>query len=96
MDILRQVGDAVELRVKVVPGASRDRIAGPLGDALKVLVASAPEQGKANAAVAGLLAGALGLRPKDVRLVSGAASPRKVYRIAGRSAEQVRRALQLP
>src|SRR5947207_8641105 len=50
------------LHVKVVPGASRDRIAGKLGDALKVQVSAAAERGKANAAVIAVIAATLGLR----------------------------------
>ena len=42
--------------MKVVPGASRTRLAGQLGDALKVAVAAPPEAGKANAALIELLA----------------------------------------
>ena len=44
------------LSVKVVPGASRDRVAGMLGDALKVQVSAPPEAGKANKAVLRVLA----------------------------------------
>lgn len=83
------VGGGVEIRVKVVPGASRDRIAGLLGDALKVQVSAAPERGKANAAVEALLAKALGVDARSVKVVSGLTSPRKVVRVMGVSAERV-------
>ena len=79
--------------MKVVPGASRDRVVGVLGDALKVATSAAPEKGKANAAVAAILARALGVDPRAVQLVSGATSPRKEFRISAASAEQVRAAL---
>jgi len=83
------VGGGVEIRVKVVPGASRDRIAGLLGDALKVQVSAAPERGKANAAVEALLAKALGVDARAVTVVSGLTSPRKVVRVEGVPAERV-------
>ena len=73
-------GGAV-IAVKVVPGASRDRIVGVLGDALKIAVAAPPEKGKANAAVAKMLAKALGIDRRDVTLVSGRTSPRKEFRV---------------
>ena len=85
------------LAVKVVPSASRDRIAGVLGDCLKVATASPPEKGKANAAVAAILARALGLDRRAVALHAGPASPRKEFLIAGLSADELRRRLaELP
>lgn len=70
-----------ELRVKVVPGSSRSRIVGPLGDRLKIQVAAPPEDGKANKAVTEVLAGWLDLPISAVELVSGASQPTKVFRI---------------
>ena len=86
---LRQTPEGVILRVKVVPGASRDRIAGVLGDALKITTAAAPEKGKANAAVARILAAALGIDRRSVQLVAGRTSPQKEFRIAGRTRGQI-------
>jgi len=78
---LREVDGAVQFAVKVVPGASRDRIAGALGDALKVQVTAPPEGGKANAALCELLAQALGVNVRDVQVVAGATSPRKTVAV---------------
>jgi len=80
----------VTLRLRVAPGASRDRISGVHGDALKIAVAAPPENGKANRAVVALLAEALGCRRADVTVVSGLASRDKVARIAGADAAAVR------
>jgi uncharacterized protein (TIGR00251 family) len=55
-------GDDVLVWVKAVPGASRDEIAGVLGGRLKVRVAAPPEGGKANRAIAMLLARAIGVK----------------------------------
>lgn len=71
------------LQVKVVPGASRDRVAGRYGDGVKVQVSAPPEKGKANEAVARVLAEWLGISPKQVELVSGQSNPRKQFRICG-------------
>ena len=71
------------LNVKVVPGSSRDRIVGRLGDAIKVQVAAAPERGKANDAVIKLMADTLGLRPNHIQIVRGHSQPRKVLEIQG-------------
>ncbi len=70
-------GPDVLIRVKVVPGASRQEIAGPLGDRLKVRVSAPPEAGRANKAVCALIARALGVKPKQVSIEAGRSSPEK-------------------
>lgn len=77
----------------MVPGASRDGIAGWLGDALKVRVSAPPEKGKANAAVEGLIAAALGVPRSDVSIVSGHGSARKIVEIDHMDEVQVRKRL---
>ena len=91
----RDVAGGVELRVKVVPGASRDRVAGMLGDAVKVQVAAAPERGKANVAVEQLIADALGVPKKSVSVVAGHTQPRKTIRIEGVTVADVEARLNL-
>ncbi len=86
---IRDVDGGVIIPVKVVPGSSRDRIVGALGNCLKVATAAPAEKGKANKAVAAILAKALGVSRKDVTLISGPTNPRKEFRISGLSAEQV-------
>jgi uncharacterized protein YggU (UPF0235/DUF167 family) len=79
----------VRLRVKVVPGAAREGLAGLHGDALKVRVAAAPERGRANRAVEALVARSLGLAPSAVRVVAGATAPLKMLEIVGAPVEAV-------
>lgn len=74
--------------MKVVPGSSRDRLAGLLGDALKVQVAAAAERGKANAAVEALLAETLGISARGVSVIRGHSSPRKTVLARGVTLEQ--------
>ncbi len=69
--------------VKVVPGASRSRVVGLLGDRWKVAVAAPPEAGKANAEVERTVAASLGVRPGAVRVVSGATTARKTLAVLG-------------
>lgn len=90
----KSIARGVELTLKVVPGASRSRIVGPLGDALKIQIAAAPEKGKANAAVKKLIAQTLGVTEKSVELVRGESQPRKTIRIEGVSADAAIAALQ--
>lgn len=75
--------DGVTVRVKVVPGSSRDRIAGVLGDRLKVTVSAPPEGGKANRAVCELLATLLGTPLRQVTLIQGQTQSMKTILITG-------------
>lgn len=82
------------IRIKAVPGASRDKVAGALGDRLKIRVSAPPEGGKANDAITRLLARTLALRPRDIELLAGHASPEKTFLILGLSPADV--AARLP
>lgn len=86
-------GEDALLPVKVVPGASRDRVVGPLGSRLKVTVSRPPEKGAANKAVAALLARALGLKAGRVELAAGATRAEKTFLVRGLTPEAVRRRL---
>lgn len=85
----------VRIAVKAVPGSRKTQVAGLLGDRLKLKVAAPPEDGKANQAICDLLATALGIREKDVRIVSGHASSEKVVAVFGVSLEHARRTLDV-
>jgi hypothetical protein len=78
------------LPIKVVPNASRDRIGGELAGELKVFVSAAPEKGKANKAVCRLLAKGIGLKPQQVSVASGQTNPRKLIRLEGIAAAELR------
>ena len=78
---LRLLEGAVEVRVRVVPRSSRDRIAGVLGDRLKVLVTSPPVEGAANDAVLRLVADTAGVPRKAASLVAGSSSRSKTVRL---------------
>lgn len=82
------------IRVKAVPGASRDALAGTLGDRLKIRVSAPPEGGKANAAIVRVLAKALGTSERSIELLSGSASPLKMFRAAGVSDDALQSLLQ--
>ena len=71
----------IRLQVKVVPKSSRTRIAGWVGDRLKIQVSAPPERGKANDAVIAALAEALGIPRARIRILSGESSPLKTLEI---------------
>jgi len=96
MDVkmVQQAEGGVILSVKVVPGASRDRIVGVLGEALKVAVSKPPQGGAANTAVVALLASALGVPANHVLVHRGHTSPRKQILVRGMTARQVQTKLE--
>lgn len=79
---VRAVAGGYQMDLKVVPGARRERIAGLLGDRLKIAVRAPPEGGKANRAVIALVAAWTGVPPAAITLVAGPNQPRKTLLIA--------------
>ena len=79
---IEQVGEDVLIWVKAVPGASRDEIAGVVGDRLKIRISAPPEAGKANKAICKLLASVIGVKLKRVSIDSGQTNPEKIVRIS--------------
>jgi len=91
---LEQTTQGVRLAVKVVPGASRNRVVGELGGALKATVTAPPERGRANKLLAELLAETFHVRASQIRIESGAGSSRKTVLIAQTNLEHIRSALE--
>jgi uncharacterized protein (TIGR00251 family) len=83
----------IVLRVHVQPGAGRTAVVGRHGDSLKLKVGAPPEGGRANEAVAVLLATTLGVDRGAVTLVSGASSRAKRFRIGPVDLNDARRLL---
>ena len=83
MGWFRWDGPDLILSVFVQPGASRAGIAGPHGDALKVRVTEPPQDGRANQAVARLLASRLDVGPGRIAVQRGAAGRHKLLRVTG-------------
>ncbi len=80
------------LSLKVVPGSSRDEVAGWLGDSLTVKVKAPPEKCRANEAVVALLADRRGIDPSNFVVVSGHGSPAKVVAVDGMDDKAIREA----
>ena len=82
-------------QVRVIPRAKRSEIAGILDGALKVRLAAPPVEGAANEALVKFLAERLGVRERDVEILSGHTGRAKAICVGGLSAEEVRRRLSL-
>ena len=78
---LEQDGEDTLVWVKAVPGASRDAVAGAVGERLKVRVSAPPEGGKANNSICRLIADEFNLKPRDVAVERGHSSAEKVLRL---------------
>ncbi|MBK7905531.1 MAG: DUF167 domain-containing protein [Gemmatimonadetes bacterium] len=81
---------AVRFAVRVQPRSSRTGVEGVHGDALKVRVNAPPVDGAANEAVVEVLAEALGVPRRLIRIVTGESSRSKVVEIAGVGAAAIR------
>lgn len=80
---------AVRFSVRVQPRSSRTGVEGVHGDALKVRVNAPPVDGAANEAVVEVLAEALGVPRRAVRIVAGDSSRTKVVEVEGVDAAAV-------
>ncbi len=80
-----QASGGLKVRLKVTPKARANRVGHVNGDGgrLRVSVTAAPEDGKANAQVIGLLAKAWGLPKSRLAVTQGPASRRKTVFIEG-------------
>lgn len=76
-------GMSAKLSILATPKASRSEVVGWQEAALKVRIAAPPVDGKANAELVKFLTKYLGVSKRDVVLVSGEGSRRKVVEIAG-------------
>lgn len=74
-------GDALILRLKVQPRASRDELAEAMGDRLKIRITAPPAEGQANAHLVKFLARLFKVPQANVELLSGATGRDKRLRI---------------
>ena len=88
---IQESSSGVTFAVKVHPRSKQNFITGELGDALKVSLTAPPIDGKANEGCIEFFAKVLELPRSSVTIASGRSSRRKVIRVVGLSAEQVRK-----
>jgi uncharacterized protein (TIGR00251 family) len=84
---LNRIDGGVALWIHVTPRAKHPRIGGLHGDALRVGVAAAPVEGRANAACCEALATTLECSRRDVEIDPASKGRRKRVRIFGDSSE---------
>jgi uncharacterized protein (TIGR00251 family) len=64
-------GDTIRLEIKAVPGASKTEFAGVKDGRLRIRLAAAPEDGKANAELINFLSKSLNCPKRELRFLSG-------------------------
>jgi uncharacterized protein (TIGR00251 family) len=73
-DCFRIAGETLLLDIKAVPGSSKSQVAGLSEGRLRIKIAAAPEDGKANTELRAFLAKLLGCPRKDISLLAGGKS----------------------
>ena len=73
----------MRITIRVRPGSAREAVGGSHDGALVVRVSAPAVDGRATAAALAAIAAAFGVRPRAVRLVSGATSRTKVVDVDG-------------
>ena len=91
--IVRETKHGVTVAVHVVPRSSRNEIAGIHGEALRIRLNASPAKGAANAALIALVAETLGVPQRQVQIISGHTSRRKVLAVSGLCEETAKRRL---
>jgi uncharacterized protein (TIGR00251 family) len=74
-------GDNIHITIKAVPGASKTEFAGVREGRLRVRIAAAPEDGRANAELAAFIAKSLGCPKRDVAILQGEKSRLKTLAV---------------
>lgn len=82
-DWYRRNADVITLALHLQPGAKRSEIAGLHGAALKIRLAAAPIEGRANEALLKFIAKLFGVPLRHVELKQGGQSRHKVVAITG-------------
>jgi len=90
---LNEKDNAVTIKLRVQPRASRTEIVGEQAGAIKLRVAAPPVDGKANEECTRYLARLLKVSATSVEIISGSSSRDKVIRIHNISARRVLEAL---
>ncbi len=83
--MMRSHPDGVVILVHAQPGAKRNGVAGVHGGMLKLAVTAPPDKGRANEALAALLAELLKVKPRQVELLQGHAHRNKQFLVHGMS-----------
>ena len=80
-DCFKIVGNDIVIKVKIVPGSSKDKIIGVYNDALKIAITAPPVEGKANKKCIAYLAKYFEVAKSKIEIISGQTSKNKLIKI---------------
>jgi uncharacterized protein len=90
MLIIRETSRGLSFAVRVIPGASKNEVAGIQEGALKIKLTAPPVEGKANKACIDFLARLLGVRRSALAIAAGEKSRKKTVTIDGMNPGELR------
>ncbi|MDR0867716.1 MAG: DUF167 domain-containing protein [Planctomycetota bacterium] len=88
-------GNGARLAVRARAGGRKNALGGEYNGALKIEVTAAPERGKANRAIAALIAETCRLPASAVTLLQGETSRDKIFQLTGIDADTARERLKM-
>lgn len=80
-DCFKIRGNDIIIKVKIVPGSSKNKIIGAYNDALKISIAAPPVEGKANKKCIAYLAKYFDVAKLKIEIISGQTSKNKLIKI---------------
>lgn len=86
---------SARFQLRVIPGASRDDVAGEIDGIWRIRLRARPIQGQANNALIAFLADRFGIRARDVTILKGLTSREKLVEVHGVSSDEVRSRLEM-
>jgi len=88
-DCFKITGNDITVKVKIVPGSSKNKIIGVYNKALKITITAPPVDGKANKKCIAYLAKYFDVAKSKIEIISGQTSKNKLIRIYDISQEEI-------
>jgi uncharacterized protein (TIGR00251 family) len=92
--VISESAEGTQIRLKVVPGAKKNQVAGEHGGRLRVRIQAPPVEGKANRELIGYFSRVFGLRKNRIIILRGEGSREKTVLLAGLPVNQARLKLE--
>ena len=87
-DCFKITGNDIKVKVKMVPGSSKNKIIGAYNNALKISIAAPPVEGKANKKCIAYLAKYFDVAKSKIEIISGQSGKNKLIKIYDISQEE--------